>query len=75
MSHLLTKAFFVQCADLFKKYDAVFFKPELIGKDINMGGKLTFIGPACYGCGNDGRAVLIAHIVLYNEYGTDTALL
>ena len=66
---------FVQCAKLFKQDDAVFLKPESAAGDLYMRGQFCLCETACDRSCNNGRRVLVSHIILDDQYRTYTALL
>ena len=75
MSHLFLQTALVDRPDLLEQNDGILCKAEAVGEYINMRRQTVFCNLACDGGGDDGRAVFVAHIVLNDEYGTQSSLL
>ena len=74
LAHSLLEPLFVKRSYLLEQYYRILCKTATVGVYRNVGRKPRFVLLACYGGGNDSRAVAVAHIVLDNKYGAHTAL-
>ena len=64
---------FIDGPDLFQENNAVLCQ-SVSGRKLNMSGELCFVDLAGDRGRDDGGGVFVSHVVLYNEYGTDSAL-
>ena len=73
-THSVLEPLFINGADLLQQDNAVFLQAAGSSIQRDMGRQLCFIQPACDSSCDHGGAVTVADIILYNKYGTDTAL-
>ena len=73
-AHVLFKPLFIYSANLFKQHYGIFCKSAALGRKLDVSRKVAFVFLACYCRGNNGRAVFVANIVLYNKNGAHAAL-
>ena len=73
--HFLPQAAFIEGTDLFEEDHGILCKSHTVGKHIDVGREMCFAHAGSNGSGDNGRAVAIADIVLYDEDGAQTSLL
>ena len=74
-AHLFPQTLFIYGTDLLQQHHRIPGKAAASGRKIDMGGQFGFILPAGDGSSDHSGTVTVAHIVLHNQYRTDTALL
>ena len=67
-AHVLAQAALVKRADLLGQDDAVLCQTAAVGPHIDVGGQAVFVLTACDGGCNDGGAVPVADLILYDKY-------
>lgn len=75
MTHFLFKAFFVDSTDLLQKDHGILLKSDLACVYVYVGRQTSLAHFACDRGGDDGGTVFVAHVILNNENGAQTALL
>jgi len=75
MSHFFLEALFIQCTDLLQQDDRILGESCTLGVDVDMRGELGLTHSGCNRRCNDGRAVAVADVVLYDQYGAKSPLL
>ena len=64
----LAQPVLIQRADLFQQHHTVLGKAGICCPDVDMGGQAGFVQPGCNGRCNDGGAVPVADLILYDKY-------
>ena len=75
VTHFFFQAALIQCTDLLEQDDGVFGEPDLIGIDIDMRGEACFTDTRGNGGGDDGGAMTVTDVILYDEDGSQATLL
>ena len=74
LTHLFAQAGLIDGAYLFQKHDGIFGQPALFAVEGDVGGQPGFIPLAGDSRRDDGGAVAVAHVILYDEHRSHTAL-
>ena len=74
-SHFLAQPPLIQRADLLGQNDGILGQAVIGGAERDMRRHFGLVDLRCNGGGNHGRAIPVAHIVLYDQHRADTALL
>lgn len=75
VSHFFLQTALVESSDLLEQDHRIFCESDSIRADVDMGGKSCFSHTGGDRGGDHSRAVTVANIVLYNKYGSQSALL
>lgn len=75
LTHAVLQSLFIDRPDLFQQYHGILAETVGFRAKLNMSGQLSLIDLRRDSSGDNGRAVLVADIVLNNKYRTHASLL